>query len=483
MRIFEIISVSTLLLTMLFGLFLPKRKAFGFCTLLFSVAVGLHLMLEDVRWQMFPFYVSAVLLLFVFFVKKNALRAVTWIVIFLFATASTALSLFFPVFEFQKPSGKYGVGTATYQFADTSRDELFGTDSNQKREILLQIWYPASLNDDRKPTSYMDDTPDLPADFARKFGYPSFVFSHLKYVKTHAVKEAKISSAEKKYPVIVYHSGLFGSRKFNTFLVEQLASQGYIVVGIDNPGAIALAELLDGRKIESLTKNEMRPLIDQSIEDLPSAPVLRGVEMKDGIIPYFVQDISFAIDRLHTINEDDSLGILTNSIDTDRVGVLGVSLGGIVVAEAAAKDDRIKACLIMESRMTKHVMKHGLKVPTMIMTRDAESMRVEREKFDGWTEKNIKQHLATMTNTFERLPADGYFVQIPGMFHIDFVDAPLWLPYAKYLGLTGSIETREVHNMITKFSVDFFDKELKNKDSEFLNNPTKTFPDVIYKKR
>jgi len=227
----------------------------------------------------------------------------------------------------------------------------------------------------------------------------------------------------------------------------------------------------------------MQTLIHQSLEDLPVIPKLNGVEMKGGIIPYFAQDISFVIDCLQEINKNDSLKILTNVIDTNRVGVFGVSLGGIVVAEAAAKDNRIKACLIMESPMTKYVMKYGLKIPTMIMTRDAETMRIEREKFGGWTEKDIQQHLYTMTNTYERLPTDGYFIQIPGMFHVDYLDVPLWLPYGKYFGLTGSIETKKVHNIINTFSIKFFDKELEGRKSDFLNNPQKIFSNIIYKKK
>ena len=431
---------------------------------------------------MFFLYITLLLFPILLFTKKTILRKTAWVVTFLFAVISTFLSLFFPVFKFQKPTGKYGIGTATYQFVDKSRDELFGEDRSRKREIILQIWYPTSPNINQKFTLYIENTPELPNELSKFFGYPSFIFSHFKYVKTNAVKEAKVSSIRNNYPVLIYHSGLFGSRKFNTFQIEQLVSQGYIVAGIDNPGAVALTEFSDGRKIKSLPMSKMQSLIHQSLEDLPVIPKLNGVEMKDGIIPYFAQDISFAIDCMQKINNYDSLNLLTHVIDTNKVGVLGVSLGGIVVAEAAAKDIRIKACLILESPMTKYVMKYGLKIPTMIMTRDAETMRIERKKFGGWTEKDIQQHLYTMTNTFEKLPTDGYFVQIPGIFHVEFLDVPLWLPYGKYFGLTGSIETKEVHNIINTFSINFFDKELENKKSDFLNTPTKTFSNIIYKK-
>ena len=482
MQFFEIISVSTLFLAILFALILPKRKVLGYCLSLSLVAVIFHLLFEGIRWQMFFIYIAILLFPILLFTKKVILQKSICVVTFLFLVISTLLSLFFPVFTFQNPTGKYGIGTASYQFVDKSRNELFGEDNNRKREIILQIWYPTSPNGNQIFTSYVENTPELSNSLSKLFGYPSFIFSHFKYVKTNAVKEAKISNIRNNYPVLIYHPGLYDSRKFNTFQIEQLVSQGYIIVGIDNPGAVAITEFSDGRKIESLPMNEMKALIQQSIEDLPVIPKLNGVEMKDGIIPYFAQDISFAIDCIQKINNYDSLNLLTHVIDTNKVGVLGVSLGGIVVAEAAAKDNRIKACLIMESPMTKYVMKYGLKIPTMIMTRDAETMRIERKKSGGWTENDIQQHLFTMTNTFERLPADGYFVQIPGMFHVDFLDVPVWIPYGKYFGLTGSIKTKEVHNIINTFSINFFDKELVGKKSNFLNNPNKTFSNIIYRK-
>jgi len=205
--------------------------------------------------------------------------------------------------------------------------------------------------------------------------------------------------------------------------------------------------------------------------------------MKDGVIPFFAEDISFVINCLGKINENDSQRILTRHIDTNKIGVFGVSLGGIVVAEAASKDKRIKACLILEAPMPKDVMLNGLKIPTMIMTRDAETMRLERKKSGGWTEKDIQQHQYSMKNIYDRLPSDGYFIQIPKIFHVDFTNLPLWFPYGKYLGITGGLKTEEAHQIINTFSIAFFDKELKGKNSEFLKRPNGKFLNVIFQSK
>jgi len=82
---------------------------------------------------MFLVYITIPLFPILFFPKKKLLRKLTLVVTFLFVVISTFLSLFFPVFTFQKLIGEYGIGTTTYHFVDKSRSELFGEDTSRKR--------------------------------------------------------------------------------------------------------------------------------------------------------------------------------------------------------------------------------------------------------------------------------------------------------------------------------------------------------------
>lgn len=393
------------------------------------------------------------------------------------------LAVFFPVFTFDKPTGKYQIGTLTYHFTDSSRNEMFTSQLNQKREIILQLWYPTNNHFNKDFAPYIENGKTVTEALANIFGYPKLFFIHLRYVKSNAIFKAAISDDKKKYPVLIYLTGVNGSRHFSTFQIQELVSQGYIVAGMDNPGAVALMCFPDGRTIKGLPIEKIKALIDQSIENGLTIPTLNKMELKDGIIPYFSEDVSFAINCLEKINENDFQKTLSNRIDLTKIGVFGVSLGGIVAAEAVAKDNRIKACLIMESRISKNVMKKGLQIPTMIMTRDAETMRLERKKSGGWTEKDIETHQYTMKNIYDRLPSAGYFIQIPKMFHVDFLDTPLWFPFGKYMGLTGQRKTKEVHQIINRLSVAFFDRELKRTSDEFLNHAHEKYPEIIYLKK
>ena len=61
----------------------------------------------------------------------------------------------------------------------------------------------------------------------------------------------------------------------------------------------------------------------------------------------------------------------------------------------------------------------------MFIARDADDMRLERKVAGGWSERDIDETLRTMHTVYERLPGDGYYVRIAGMFHLDMTDAPL----------------------------------------------------------
>ncbi|WP_051153527.1 hypothetical protein [Ruminiclostridium papyrosolvens] len=52
-------------------------------------------------------------------------------------------SLLMPLFELQEPTGPYKVGTTTYDWTDTSRLEEKCNGGDSKRELMVQVWYPA----------------------------------------------------------------------------------------------------------------------------------------------------------------------------------------------------------------------------------------------------------------------------------------------------------------------------------------------------
>lgn len=499
MRPIEILlSLTNLLAGLVLALPLPRAMLWTrYWVLIGLLITGAQVLVEHPRWQMIPAYTLTGLFFLIWLVQSSvpaggltAHILTNRFVMGLGAglgvlglVVSIALPIILPVFRFPKLSGPYGVGTVTYHWVDASRPEVFSTDSHARRELIVQIWYPAKSSAASAQTSYLQDPDAVTTALAHLHNLPNFTLQHLAYVTPRAAEAVPIADARPSYPVLIFLEGLTGYRQMNTFQVEELVSHGYIVVGIDQPGAAATVVFPDGHQIVGLSKAQMEPLTQQSASPAETAPLLNGRAFKDGIIPYFAQDVSFTLDQLAAINAADPKTILTTKLDLQRTGIFGVSFGGIVGAEACLNDPRLKACLVMDVLMTADVVQQGLQQPSMWITRDADTMRLERQKAGGWTEQDIEQTQTTMRAVYNSLPGAGYFVQVPGMFHIDLTDLTNLSPMFPNIGFSGPIGGQRAHDIINAYSAAFFDKHLNDRAAALLDGPAEHYPDVRFEAR
>ena len=93
----------------------------------------------------------------------------------------------------------------------------------------------------------------------------------------------------------------------------------------------------------------------------------------------------------------------------------------------------------MDAALPSDVVKAGLQQPSMWITQDADSMRLERQKVGGWTEARIEAHQTSMRAVYDGLPGAGYFVRVPGTFHVNFTDIARCTPLDAQLGLSAPI--------------------------------------------
>jgi hypothetical protein len=304
---------------------------------------------------------------------------------------------------------------------------------------------------------------------------PGFTFDHLQLVSTDAIPSASVAGDEPSYPVLIFQTGVTGYRQSNTFQVQELVSHGYIVVGIDQPYAAATVTFPDGRQIPGWARDHFQPLIQQSLSPSVNAPVVGSQTLTNGIIPYLAQDVSFTLDQLTALNQADPNGFLTGRLNLQQVGTFGVSLGAMVASSVCHRDPRLKVCLMMDAAMPVDVVQTGLRQPSMWISRPAETMHLE-----GWSETDIALTLDSMQAVFnEGTVGDGYSVSIPGMFHVNFTDAPYFTPIAPFLGLTGPINAQRGFDIINAYSLAFFNLHLKGLSSALLDGPAKPYPEVL----
>ncbi|MCM4085178.1 alpha/beta hydrolase family protein [Paractinoplanes hotanensis] len=493
MRPFEaMLSVANLIGCLVIALpRLRRHRRAGYLVAVPVIVGSVQILAEGVRWQAVPAYALALVLPGAWFLRRlmaGRLNLRGWIArtatiagmagCAIVLVVSVALPVAVPVFHFPVPTGHYGIGTVTYHWVDQSRPEVFTADPDDHRELMAQVWYPANPTPGAGRAPYIADADAVTSASARLAGLPPMLFSHFRYITTNAVAAAPVAEDQDRYPVLVFLSGLYGFRSVSTFQIEELVSHGYVVVGLDQPGVVATVRLPDGRQIENLPIGDIGPLVDQSIEPQPTTPALNGVPQPDGLVPYFAQDVRLTLDRLADLDAGDPQGILAGHLDLSRAGVLGVSLGGRIAAESCLRDARLKACLVMDDPAPADVVAAGLRQPTMFLTRDADTMRLERQRSGGWTEHDIATTLGTMRAAYARLSGGGYYVEIPGLFHVNFTDLPYWLPPSAQLGLTGPIGGRRGFTIINAYTVAFFDQALRGRTSPLLDEASRLIPEA-----
>jgi predicted dienelactone hydrolase len=466
MRPFEaLLLVAELSALVLLVVRLPARAArLRHLALLPLPVLAVQLLVEGARWQLVPAYALSGLLAIAWLVRTAAPgrvgrfgAGVAGAAGVLVLAVATALPALVPVFALPAPTGPYGIGTRTYHWVDTARPDVFTADPDDRRELVVQLWYPAETDPSAPRAPYLQDAGVL-GPLARLMGLPEFALRHFAHVRTHAVPDAPVAGAG-RYPVLLFSHGRGGYRQHNTAQVEELVSHGYVVATIDHPHAAAGVAFPDGRVVDMDPRMLDRPFID-------------------GVIPFLAQDAVFTLDRLAALDRADPDGALTGRIDVENAGMFGVSLGGAVAGETCHRDARLRACLPIDVFLPADVVADGLRQPVMWITRDAATMQRE-----GWSQSDVDETHTTMRAVFDRLPGAGYLVLVPGMFHTDFSDFPLVSPLLQEAGLSGTVDARRAVAIVDAYSLAFFDEHLKGIPAPLLDGPDARFPEALVETR
>lgn len=467
MRSFELLLVGGTILTLIL-LAVPRARPMW--TLAAGLAVaGLaitQLVVEGYRWQMLPAYaLVAALLVTAALLRRPPLAShrqrvalrVGFGAMALLAVVAAILPIAVPMFQFPAPTGPYAIGTKTYHWVDESRAD-FG-DPSAPRELMVQLWYPAEPATGLPRDTYIQDDMHF-SPLPGGMPFPGFFFNHLNDITTHALVGAPAAMGE-PFPVLIFSPGATGFRQHNTFEVEELVSHGYVVAGIDHPRAAREVVFPDGRRIE----------FDPILIDVPR--FLTDEQFGEERYNYLADDVSFALDRIAAL--DDADPTLSGHLDLAHVGMFGVSLGGLVTSEVCRKDPRFGACLVQDVFVPADAIAAGAPQPTMWLATDAASMRAQ-----GWPEWEVALHQDTMRAAFESARSDGYFVHLPGTFHLNYTDLPYTVatPIARALGLIGPLDWRRAHGIVSAYALAFFDRHLKGEAGTLLDGASPSYPEV-----
>jgi pimeloyl-ACP methyl ester carboxylesterase len=449
MRPFEIIIPILLVCYLIW----KRPRPFGIRMLpaVTLIIVLLHLIMEGYRWQMIPLYLlTGILVLFSVFgieVKRFGVS----LILFLLAI-STALPVLLPVPSIPASNGPYQAGTRIYELTDVLRQELY-SGKDEARRFQIQVWYPAEPGPADERASWMANADIFAPAIATFIHMPPFFLDHLKLVKMPAYRDSKVAPAEAGYPVILFSHGWNGFNAQNTGQAIQLASHGYVVVGVQHPYGAVMTLFKDG----TIAHNNPSALPRE-------APEAEYEVAARKLVHQWAGDLGYTVDFLEE-NNNTPESALYRSLDLSRLGVYGHSTGGGAAIQFCGTDSRCKALLGMDPFMrpvSLEVLAHGVTQPAFFMF----SQR--------WADERDSRNNLLFHKFIPNLPETLGVITIQGTTHYDFSDLPLLSPLAPQLGLKGPIDGKRVTGIVNDYLLSFFDRTLRGV-------PTDLFPGQIQK--
>ncbi len=165
-------------------------------------------------------------------------------VIVLFGALLAASLVGWARLQLPEPTGSYGVGRYRAVWTDVNRSETHLPSGAANRSVPVEVWYPAEEGTGTS-SAYIDDLGLIREQLIDKGELSPAVVWGLSLVRTASRAEAKPILSD-GLPLLILSPGNQTNVVFYSALAEDLASQGYVVVGIDHPYQVAAVSLPDG---------------------------------------------------------------------------------------------------------------------------------------------------------------------------------------------------------------------------------------------
>ncbi len=192
--------------------------------------------------------------------------------------------------------GDYKVGVRTMNFVNREQINVLkskaGVDPFYDRPLKVEVWYPALVPVGKNELSTYQDFLGAANDSTR----PLIPFTFLGRAMRNAEPDLKQSS----FPLVIVSHGYLGSRLLLTYLTENLASKGYIVVAIDHTEST----YADAGGFQSTLLNRAK-------------------------------DILFVLNQMEMAGRPTSKSFLAGLVDADNTALIGYSMGGYGVLNVA----------------------------------------------------------------------------------------------------------------------------------------------------
>jgi predicted dienelactone hydrolase len=332
-----------------------------------------------------------------------------------------------------EPTGPHPVGREVLHLVDRDRPDPWVPPG--PRELMVSMWYPAAVaRGARVPYATAEESRLLLSLIEGAAGLP---VDSLTRVRTHARAGAPPLRTRHRLPLVVLSPGLSDPRWMLTTLAEDLASRGYVVVGVDHTYEGAAVTFPDGRVAECVVCDR------------------EGIGNE--VVASRAQDISFVLDRLLAPRSAWRHGRL---IDRGRIAAVGHSIGGAAAAATMLADPRVDAGINMDGTFWP-ALDRELARPFLMLSTEAHG-----------------EHGGNWNDTWSHLTGWRRWLHVPAMDHrspsdVSFLSEALGRP-AQPLPGARCVE------IIREYVAAFADQHLRHRRRPLLDGPSPRFPEVDF---
>lgn len=369
-----------------------------------------------------------------------------------------ASSYLFPC-EFPEPSGKFGVGTEIHHFDNVKRLGSCEQDAVNLRDVTLQFWYPT---EHKAAEASYPWAQEYVTEIKKRTKLVYFLGVDAVY--TYAQSDVPLSNVKESYPVILYSHGMLAGLGDNASLCEDLASRGYIVVGIGHS------------QDEIREKNKPELSYEELIDAVTEETEIRVLE---------AQRVLDYLEKLSIDLENKFFG----KLDLQNIGMAGHSLGGATAIQLCRNDSRCKAAVNLDGPLFGKNATEVVNKPVMFLLAEMPEISEEDQIALFQTKENyqnmVQRYVPAIDKVMSSSGKDAYKILINGSNHVAFCDFALIISYspitrliAEYAGwmngyhcmdlYVGRIDAYRCHEIMKSYASAFFDKYLKHEDSALL---------------
>lgn len=333
--------------------------------------------------------------------------------------------LLFTDYEGLPTTGEYEVKHVSAILVDETREEAFEKDGSN-REVPIYFYYP-----------------DVKKDAGQEF------------------------------PLVIFSHGAFGYYQSNTSTYMELASNGYVVISLDHPYHSFFTTDTDGKTVT------VNPAFLQEVMYINSeeAQEKEIIELSHEWLELRMADMNFAVDSVKEakttpslvaqewfVSEENAKQEIEKVLamtDTQKIGLMGHSLGGATSVTVGRTRDDIDAVIDIDGTMLgeEYNYENGVYAfyreayPVPLLSFSNEEHHIEGKQFGDLYVNNVVLENAV----------DSSYTYIAESGHMNFTDLPLFSPaLASFLGV-GEVDATECILSMNETILQFYDYYLKGK--------------------